>query len=224
VHKELETFLIYGTYPEIVNTHSFQDKQVGLKNLSGSYLYKDILEFQQVKDSDFLRRLLKALALQLGSEVSYTELSRLLEIDKKTIARYIDLLEKNFIIFRLPPFFTNRRKEISKLKKIYFYDVGIRNSIINNFNGFDSRLDKGALWENLAIIERMKYQEYHQIFANNYFWRTYSGTEVDWVEEREGKIYGYEIKWKKRDSAPPFNWSSPEYRVITPLDMKGFIL
>ena len=224
LRKELETILIFGNYPEIINTHALDGKIERLKNLAGSYLYKDILEFQQVKSSDFLRRLLKALALQIGSEVSYTELSSLLGADKKTIERYVDLLEKNFIIFRLPPYFINPRKEISKLRKIYFYDVGIRNAIINNFNIFDVRNDKGELWENLAIVERIKYQAYHKIYSHNYFWRAYNRAEVDWVEDRGGKVYGYEVKWKKRNLRPPRDWQDKDYKVVTPEDMEGFIL
>lgn len=222
--KELESFLIFGNYPDVVNAHSLDDKIERLRNLAGSYLYKDILEFQQVKSSDFLRQLLKALALQIGSEVSYTELSNLLGVDKKTIERYVDLLEKNFIIFRLPPYFTNPRKEISKLRKIYFYDAGIRNAVINNFNMFDARNDKGELWENLVIVERIKYQDYHRLRSHNYFWRAYNRAEVDWVEDRGGKVYGYEVKWKKKRARPPHDWQDKEYQVITPEDMEGFIL
>ncbi|MGM0482806.1 MAG: ATP-binding protein [Patescibacteria group bacterium] len=221
--KELENFMIFGNYPEVVNAETFIAKAENLKNLSNSYLYKDILEFQQVKSSDFLRLLLKALALQIGSEVSYSEISRMLGVDKKTVERYVDLLEKNYIIFRLPPYFSNPRKEISKLRKIYFYDIGIRNAIINNFNSLDSRDDGGRLWENLAIVERLKYQAYRQIYSNNYFWRSYNLSEVDWVEERGGKVCGFEIKWSKKKTSPPKSWKGDEYKVITPEDIEGFI-
>ena len=224
LQKELENFMVFGNYPEVVNSSSIDEKAEGLKNLAGSYLYKDILEFQQVKSSDFLRRLLKALALQVGSEVSYTEISGLLGVDKKTVERYVDLLEKNFIVFRLPPYFSNPRKEISKLRKIYFYDVGIRNAIINNFNMLDSRNDQGALWENLAIIERMKYQAYHGIYSNNYFWRSYALAEVDWVEERGGSVHGFEIKWKKKKrNAVPKDWANRAYKVVTPENLEEFV-
>jgi len=225
--KELENFMIFGNYPEIVNEQSNEERIERLKNLASSYLYKDILEFQNIKNSDVLGKLLKALALQIGSEASYTELANLIGVDKKTIERYVDLLEKNFIIFRLPPYFRNKRKEISKLRKIYFYDIGIRNAIINNFNFFDSRNDQGQLWENLAIIERMKYQEYHKIYANNYFWRAYNRAEVDFIEERGGKLYGFEFKWGRKKGRIPQEWRANkdrEYKVISPDDVVGFWL
>ncbi len=225
--KELELFMIFGNYPEIVNKQSNEERIEKLKNLASSYLYQDILEFQNIKDSDVLRKLLKALALQIGSEVSYTELANLVGVDKKTIERYVDLLEKNFIIFRLPPYFRNKRKEISKLRKIYFYDLGIRNAIINNFNFLDSRNDEGQLWENLAIIERMKYQAYHKIYANNYFWRAYSKAEIDFIEERNGKLYGFEFKWGAKKSRIPQEWQknkNSEYETISPDDVIGFWL
>jgi len=225
--KELEIFMIFGNYPEIVKEQSNEERTERLKNLASSYLYKDILEFQNIKNSDVLGKLLKALALQIGSEVSYTELSNLIGVDKKTIERYVDLLEKNFIIFRLPPYFRNKRKEISKLRKIYFYDLGIRNAIINNFNFFDSRNDQGQLWENLAIIERMKYQAYHKIYSNNYFWRAYNRAEVDFIEERNGKLYGFELKWGAKKGRIPQEWQknkNSEYKIISPDDVVGFWL
>lgn len=225
--KELEVFMIFGNYPEVAGEQSNKERIERLKNLASSYLYKDILEFQDIKNPDILRKLLKALALQIGSEVSYNELANLIGVDKKTIERYIDLLEKNFIIFRLSPYFKNKRREISKLKKIYFYDLGIRNAIINNFNFFDSRNDQGQLWENLAIIERMKYQDYHGIYSNNYFWRAYSGAEIDFIEERDGKLYGFELKWGRKRGRIPQEWQkdkNSEYKVISPDDILGFFL
>ncbi len=159
--------------------------------------------------------------------MSYTELSNLIGVDKKTIERYVDLLEKNFIIFRLPPYFRNKRKEISKLRKIYFYDLGIRNAIINNFNFLDSRNDQGQLWENLAIIERMKYQAYHKIYANNYFWRSYGKAEIDFIEERDGKLFGFEFKWGGKKGRIPQEWQkneNSEYKTISPDDVVGFWL
>ena len=225
--KELEIFMIFGNYPEIVSEQTNEDRMEKLKNLASSYLYKDILEFQNIKNPDILRKLLKAIALQIGSEVSYTELSNLIGIDKKTVERYVDLLEKNFIIFRLSPYFRNKRRAISKLRKIYFYDLGIRNAIINNFNFFDSRNDQGQIWENLAIIERMKYQEYHKIYSNNYFWRAYSGAEVDFIEERGGKLYGFELKWGGKKGRIPQEWQkdeNSEYKIISPNDVIGFWL
>ncbi|MBI3626541.1 ATP-binding protein [Candidatus Uhrbacteria bacterium] len=194
IQKELATLLIYGAYPEVVSAKSFEHKRELLNELSSSYIYKDILEFQLVKNPEHLRKLLKALAIQIGSQVSYTELSRLVGIDQKTIERYIDLMEKSFLIFRLPPLSRNKRKEISKLNKIYFYDLGIRNAVINNFNLLQDRNDLGAMWENFLVAERLKYRAYHNIAVSQYFWRTYDGTEVDLVEEESGvKLTGYEF-------------------------------
>lgn len=227
--RELETLLVFGSYPEIAGKKTFESKIELLKELTSSYLYRDILEFQQIKNPDILRSLLKALALQIGSEVSYNELSKIIGIDKKTIERYVDLLEKSFVIFRLSPYNKNKRKEISKLKKIYFYDLGIRNALINNFNFLDSRNDTGGLWENFLMTERLKYRAYHSIYADQYFWRTYEGGEVDLVEEREGKLFGYEFKWseKSKKLKPPQAWleySKSSYEEINSKKLKGFIL
>lgn len=196
IEKLLPVLLIYGSYPEVYLSNE-QEKRRLLNEISESYLYKDILELQQIRNPASLNKLLQALALQLGSEVSISELSKLVSLDFKTVERYIDLLEKNYVIFRLPPYYTNRRKTLSKLNKIYFYDLGIRNALINNFNPLDLRNDKGPLWENFLMIERMKFRRYQYIFANQYFWRTYDGAEVNLVEERDGQLYGYEFKWSK---------------------------
>lgn len=229
LQKGLEQFLIFGMYPEVVQKSSFDAKTELLKELSASTLYKDILEFQRVKSATVIVQLLRALALQIGGEVSSTELARTLGIDKKTVDRYIDLLEKNFIIFRLSPYTKNKRREISKLKKIYFYDCGIRNAVINNFNFLDMRNDVGALWENFIIAERYKYRAYHAIAADQFFWRTYDGSEIDLVEERAGKLYGYEMKWGDRDErvrVPPAWAAYPEstYTVVTKRTFDDFIL
>ncbi len=227
--KELETLMIFGNYPEIVTANTFTEKTRLLKELADSYLFKDILEFQQIKDSATLRNLLKALALQIGSEASYNELANLLGINKLTVERYIDLLEKNFIIFRLAPYVKNKRKEISKLKKIYFYDLGIRNALLNNFNLLNMRNDAGALWENFIIVERLKFRSYHHIIADQYFWRTYDGSEIDLIEMMGGKLYGYECKWntKKKKITPPKKWldyGNSMYNVITKENLDGFII
>ena len=171
-------------------------------SLVSSYLFKDVFELQNIRNPAVLSKLLSALALQVGSEVSLNELSNLLGIDLKTVERYIDLLEKSYIIFRLPPYYTNKRKTISKLNKIYFYDLGVRNTMINNFNELSQRDDVGALWENFIILERLKYRHYHQVNANQFFWRSYDKAEIDLVEEKGGKLEGYEIKWKKRRTSP----------------------
>ena len=151
VNNNLENYLIYGSYPEVINKKSSEEKKKILEEITTSYLYKDILEFQKIKNSSILFNLLKALSLQVGSEVSYTELATLIGIDKNTVEKYIDLLEKNFIIFRLPPFFSNKRREIAKMRKIYFHDLGVRNMIINNLNPLSDRNDVGSLWENLLL-------------------------------------------------------------------------
>lgn len=227
--KELESLLIFGTYPEIINKKSFDEKTEDLKNLTSSYLYQDLLEFQNIRNSDMLRTLVKALALQVGSEVSYNELSKMIGIDRRTVENYVDLLEKNFVIFRLPSFSKNKRRELSRSKKIYFYDLGIRNAVINNFSFLDSRNDVGALWENFMISERLKYRAYHQVYADQYFWKSYDGGEVDLIEEISGKMYGYEFKWGSKDNKnkPPEKWlkyKPVSYKVINRDKLKGWIL
>ncbi len=194
--SQLEERLVYGMYPDVINQR--HDAREILKQLTSSYLYKDILSISGIKKPDLLVKLLKALALQLGSEVSYNELSKLLEVDKLTIAKYIDLLEKLFIVFKLNSFSRNQRNEIKHNRKIYFYDNGVRNMIINNLNPLELRADKGALWENFLISERIKLQNYHLQYTNNYFWRTVQKQEIDFIEERNGQIDAFEFKWKKR--------------------------
>ena len=228
--KELEQHLIYGNYPDIViHQKTFIDKRESLEEISSSQLYKDILEFQEIKNSNILRSLLESLALQLGSEVSYTELASIIGINKNTVERYIDLLEKNFVIFRLHPYAKNKRRAIKKSKKIYFYDLGVRNTLINNFNPLNLRNDVGGLWENFIIIERIKKQSYKRIYSNNYFWRSYDGQEIDWLEERDSKLYSYEFKWKTHKKIkPPKLWlntyTKAKFQVITPRNYLDFIV
>jgi uncharacterized protein len=215
----LEQRLIYGMYPDVVN--NVADARITLKELVNSYLFKDLFMYRDIRNPDGLNRLLIALALQLGGEVSYFELSKTLGIDKETVERYIDLLEKVFIVFRLSSFSRNIRNELKKSKKIYFYDNGVRNSLINNYNPISLRNDIGALWENFIISERKKYIEYNNIYCNTYFWRTHSQQEVDYIEERDGKLYAYEIKWNIRKTpklASAFKNAYPEnsYDIITP--------
>jgi hypothetical protein len=202
----LENRLIYGSYPEIITTNDNQQRERQLKEVVNSYLYKDILELNGLRQSDKLIRLLQLLALQVGQEVSYSELGVQLGLSKNTIEKYLDLLEKVFVVYKLTGFSRNLRKEVSKNPHYYFYDNGIRNALINNFNQLHIRNDVGALWENYIIIERIKKQEYLGISANNYFWRTYDQKEIDLIEEKEGKLYGYEIKWKKDKTKPPKEW------------------
>jgi uncharacterized protein len=195
-NAQLEERLVYGMYPEVLNNRS--DARETLKQLASSYLYKDVLALTGIKKPELLEKLLRALALQVGSEVSYNELAGLLEMDKATVARYIDLLEKSFIVFKLNSFSRNQRNEIKNNRKIYFYDNGIRNMIVNNLNAMDLRADKGALWENFLVSERIKMQSYHKIYSNNYFWRTVQRQEIDLVEEVGGEIYAFEFKWNSR--------------------------
>ena len=191
--RHLEQGLIFGMYPDIV-THPGQEKEI-LLQLTGSYLYKDLFAYQGIRKPDLLEKLLKALALQMGNEVSYSELAQLLEVDKKTIMQYLDLLEKAFVVFRLQPLSRNLRNEINSSRKVYFYDNGIRNALIANFQPLALRTDTGALWENFLISERMKFLHYNNHWTNKYFWRTHSQQEIDYIEEREGLLYAYEFKW-----------------------------
>ena len=198
-NTQLEERLIYGMYPDVLNNRSEAGEI--LKQLTTSYLYKDVLSITGIKKPELLDKLLKALALQVGSEVSYNELANLLQIDKTTVSKYIDLLEKAYIVFRLNSFSRNQRNEIKNNRKIYFYDNGIRNMIINNLNPLELRTDKGALWENFLISERLKLQQYNQLYTNNYFWRTVQKQEIDFVEETNGQVTAYEFKWNSKGKA-----------------------
>jgi len=189
----LERRLIYGLYPDVVNNPG--QEQILLNNLVNSYLFKDIFAFQDVRKPIVIEKLLEALALQLGSEVSINELSKLLQIDRETVMRYLDLLEKTYVVFRLPSLSRNLRTEIKKNRKVYFYDNGVRNAIISNFNDINSRNDYGALWENFVISEKVKYQRYNTQFHKNYFWRTQQQQEIDFIEEYGGILHAFEIKW-----------------------------
>ncbi len=224
--KNLESNLLYGFYPDVVTQKSNEDKIRLLRELSTSYLYKDILEFQDIRNPEVLAKLLQLLALQIGSEVSYSELASKIGIDYKTVERYIDLLEKSFVIYRLSAYSTNKRREVSKNKKIYFYDLGIRNTIIDNFNSPGLRTDIGALWENFLVSERMKYRSYNKIYAKQYFWRTYDDSEIDLVEEHGGKLFGYEFKLSKDKGKIPLSWGKykgSEYVVINSERLLGFV-
>lgn len=194
--QQLENRLLYGFYPDVLN--NVGDEISILRNLVNSYLYKDILSYADIRKPEVLEKLVQALALQLGSEVNYSELAQTVNVDKNTISKYIDILQKGYIIFKLSSFSRNVRNEIKTNKKIYFYDNGVRNMVIGNFNPLDLRTDKGALWENFLISERMKQIEYKQSLARTYFWRTKQQQEVDFVEENSGKIIGYEFKWNKK--------------------------
>lgn len=195
----LEDFLVTGMYPEVI-TNPENAKEI-LINLAGSYLYKDILELGGIRKPEVLLKLLQALAWQVGSEVSYNELAQTVGADKATVSDYIDLLEKVFVIFRLNPFTRNLRNEISTTRKIYFYDNGVRNTIINNFAPASQRNDIGALWENFIISERKKQLAYKGFYGNTYFWRNTAQAEIDYIEEQDGKISAYELKWNPKAKA-----------------------
>lgn len=204
--SRLEECLIFGGYPEVVSTESREEKIRILNEIADSYLLKDILELDRIRSSKTLLDLLRLLAFQIGSEVSLSELGSQLGIDYKTVSRYLNLLEKSFVICSLRGYSRNLRKEITKKNKYYYYDLGIRNAVIANFNRLELRDDPGRLWENFMLVERLKKQAYHGIQANNYFWRTWNGSEIDLVEEREGKLFGYEFKWGGRERKPPKEW------------------
>ncbi len=201
VRRTLEQRMILGSYPEIINLGAFEAPRA-LQHLGGSYLFNDELYYQDIKHPEALERLLQALALQVGSEVSYNEVAGTVGIDKKTVERYVHLLEAAFVIFRLPPLARNMRNELTKMRKIYFYDLGIRNALINNFNALLLRQDVGALWENFCISERVKANYNHGRAVNAYFWRTKEGKEIDYVEEAAGVFEGFEFKWKDSAYAP----------------------
>lgn len=223
----LEHRLIFGYYPDIVLNMDLEQKL--LKDLASSYLYKDLLMLEQIQKPALLEKILKALALQIGSEVSYNELAGLIGSDKGTVEKYIDLLEKAFIIFRLNGLNRNVRNEIKKGKKIYFYDNGIRNAIIGNFLPLTSRVDSGALWENFLVSERMKFNNNNNIDIKSYFWRTTQQQEIDYIEDFGNNLYAYEFKWnpnKKGFLSKTFSNAYPEssFKVISPDTMHEFLL
>lgn len=225
--KKLGDFLVFGSYPEVITKETRSEKILVLAEILGSYLLKDILAFDKVQNSKTLLDLLRLLAFQIGSEVSLNELGRQLGIDKKTVSRYLDLLEKTFVIYNLRSFSRNLRKEIVKKSKYYFFDLGIRNAVISNFNNLELRNDQGQLWENFIFMERLKKRAYKEIYANPYFWRTWDQKEIDLIEEREGKLFGYEFKWNKKTTKIPKEWlnSYPEatFKVINQDNYLEFI-
>lgn len=228
VRGSLEQRMIYGSYPDVVVSED--DAREILLNLSDSYLYKDILSLDSVRKPDLLNKLLMALALQLGSEVSYNELAKSVGSDAKTVERYIELLEKCFIIFRLGSFSRNLRNEIAKGRKIYFYDTGVRNAILRNFAPLSMRSDCGALWENYFIAERLKANAYMRRGVLSYFWRTTSQQEVDYIELADGKMTAFELKWNPRKAkvGAPKSFISAypdaEFQVVTPDNYLDFLL
>lgn len=198
----LDTRLVFGTYPEVISNPG-KEKEV-LIEIAQSYLYKDVLKVENIRKPSHLEKLLKALAFQVGSEVSYHELAQTVgNIDTATVEKYLDMLEKAFVIFKLPAFSRNLRNEIKKGKKYYFYDNGIRNVLMSNFAMPDMRLDKGALWENFLTAERIKFNHYEQRFVNSYYWRTHDKAEIDYLEEVDGTLHAFEFKWKEQKTRFP---------------------
>lgn len=218
--------LVYGMYPEVVMYP--EDSKRTLMTICNSYLYKDLLSYEGIRKPAFLQKLVRALALQVGSEVSYNELSQLVGADKATVEKYIDLLEKCFVVFKLPSYSRNLRNEIKKGKKIYFYDNGIRNAILSNFAMPEQRTDIGALWENFLVSERMKRNVYEGNYAQMYFWRTQSQQEIDYVEECDGQLNAFEFKWNPKVKAhlpKAFIDAYPgsSFEVISPDNYEEFI-
>ncbi|MBE9511150.1 MAG: ATP-binding protein [Bacteroidetes bacterium] len=197
--QQIENRLLYGFYPEVLNNPG--DEKEVLKQLVNSYLYRDILAYSDIRKPEVLEKLVQSLALQIGNEVSYNELAQIVGVDKNTISKYIDILQQEYVIFKLGSYSKNLRNEIKRNKKIYFYDNGVRNMVLGNFNSLDLRQDKGALWENFLISERKKQNIYKNSFAKMFFWRTKQQQEVDLVEEKEGILTGFEFKWNAKKNA-----------------------
>ena len=227
IDSKLEKILRYGTYPDVFFS---EDKEAAskLEEIASSYFFKDILSFDKIKKSSIIVKLLQLLALQVGSEVSYNELASKLGINRITVEKYIDILEQCFILFRINSFSRNLRNEISKSIKIYFYDLGVRNILIKNLNPLDIRNDAGFLWENFCILERIKRNKYNNIFANYYFWRTYDQKEIDFIEERDGKLFAYEFKLNREHSKAPSifleTYKNSQYQTINRENYYKFLM
>jgi hypothetical protein len=204
---KLKERLVLGNYPELLQMDDRKDKIDYLNEMVSAYLLKDILAYESIKNSHTMFNLLRLVAFQIGNEVSLNELGKQLGISKNTVEKYLDLLCKVFILHRVEGYSRNLRKEITKSSRWYFLDNGIRNAVIANFNPISSRNDIGMLWENYMIVERLKYQQYNRISSNNYFWRTYDQQEIDWVEERDGSLFGYELKWQEQKVKVPPQWA-----------------
>lgn len=227
--QRLEEFLIFGSYPQVVTAKNRDEKIRIIEELVNSYIFKDVLALEKVKGPKILLDLLKLLAFQVGNEVSLNELSSSLGIDVKTVGRYLDLLEKTFVIIRLGGFSRNLRSEVVSKAKYFFLDNGIRNGVISQFNGLENRNDIGQLWENFIMIERLKKKSYNHIYGQSYFWRTYEQREIDLIEERDGKLFPFEFKWStKNEVTPPKEWlttypHAEQFTVINPDNYLEFV-
>lgn len=225
--ENLETRLIYGSYPQVITAETEEQKNDILISIKNGVLLRDILELDNLKDSLFIISLLRLIAFQIGNDISHNELASSLGVSKNTVSRYLDLLEKCYVIFSLQGFSRNLRKEISKSKRYFFVDNGIRNTIISNFNRFSLRDDTGRLWENYCISERMKRNHYLSKSCNYYFWRTYQQKEIDLIEESGGELSGYEFKWSEKKIKPPKEflntYARSSFQVIHNQNWLGFI-
>lgn len=226
LEQQLPFHLRYGSYPDVVVNPT--DAEVLLKNLAGQYLYKDVLVWKDIRKPELLDKLLKLLAYQVSAEVSINELANALKVKSETIENYIDLLEKSFVVFRLKSYSTNERKEVTKMNKIYFWDNGIRNAIIDDFRPLELRNDIGALWENFLVAERMKMKAWKDVTSKSYFWRNKQQREVDYIEEQYGELTAYEMKWNTQKNhkvtlAFTNAYPSAKTEIITPLNFKGFV-
>ena len=224
--RMLERRLIYGSYPEVVN-HPGEERET-LIDLANSYLYKDIFSFQDVRKPEIIEQLLQALALQVGSEVSFNELGRLLGLTSITVQRYIDLLEKSFVLFHLRSFSRNVRSELKKSRKIYFYDNGVRNAILGDYKPLDLRTDTGALWENFVISERIKHNSYNTYYGKSYFWRTQQQQEIDYIEDFDGVLHTDEFKWSttklpRLTETFAKNYPDHTFAIVTPDNYQDFV-
>jgi len=225
--ENLEPRLIYGSYPQVALADSFEGKKDALESIKNGYLLKDILECDNIKDSIFVLNLLRQIAFQIGHDISYSELATNANVHAKTVMRYLELLEKSFVIFSLPGFSKNLRSEYNRTPRYYFWDNGIRNAIISNYNALNLRDDAGVLWENYCISERIKAADYKKIYSNKYFWRTYDQKEIDYIEERGGKLFGYEFKYGFGSAKPPKlflqTYPGSEYTVINRDNYRDFL-
>ena len=226
LEQKLPFHLIYGSYPDVCNNKP--DAEIILRNLTDQYLYQDVLVWQNIRKPAFLDSLLKLLAFQVGAQVSYHELGKNLKMKSETVEAYVDILEKAFVVFRLPAYSTNPRKEISKSTKIFFWDNGVRNAVVDDYRPLIQRNDAGLLWENFAISERMKLHAHLNRSYRSYFWRNYNGSEVDYIEEKEGRISAFEMKWNPKPNqkvtrAFTNGYPEAETEVITPRNLEGFL-
>jgi len=200
IKENIEQLMIFGSYPEIIDLN-YDERITKLEHLASDYLFKDILAYERINNPDVLRKLLKALALQIGQMVSISELSNLVRLSSPTVEKYLDLLEKTFVIFSFPTYSSNLRNEIKKSKKYYFWDLGIRNALIQNYSALSNRQDVGGLWENFCIVEKIKFNNNHQKHRSTYYWRTYDGAEIDLIEVENEKISAFEFKWNPNKTA-----------------------